>query len=64
MLKKIEQLRKKTNIDIEVDGNVGPHNLEELKNAGANVFVGGSAAFFRKGKSIIQSVDEIRKIIK
>lgn len=33
------------NIDVEVDGGVSPNNIAEIRNAGANVFVAGSAIF-------------------
>ncbi|MCP4226954.1 MAG: ribulose-phosphate 3-epimerase, partial [Actinomycetia bacterium] len=32
-------------IDIEVDGGIGPATIEEAAAAGANVFVSGSALF-------------------
>ncbi|MBR6528298.1 MAG: ribulose-phosphate 3-epimerase [Lachnospiraceae bacterium] len=47
---KIRQLRKMIderglNVDIQVDGGVTLDNVAELKEAGANVFVAGSAVF-------------------
>jgi ribulose-phosphate 3-epimerase len=47
-LGKIRDLRAMTagrEIDIEVDGGVGPNNAAELAAAGANAFVAGSAVF-------------------
>ena len=32
-------------IDIEVDGGIGSHNVGLARNAGANVFVAGTAVF-------------------
>jgi ribulose-phosphate 3-epimerase len=32
-------------IDIEIDGGVSPENIAEVKRAGANVIVAGSAVF-------------------
>jgi ribulose-phosphate 3-epimerase len=33
------------NIEIEVDGGIGINNIKDIKNAGANIFVAGSAIF-------------------
>lgn len=33
-------------LDIQVDGNIGEHNISALQKAGANVFVAGSASVF------------------
>ena len=33
------------NIEIEVDGGIGIKNIKDIKNAGANIFVAGSAIF-------------------
>lgn len=32
-------------MDIQVDGGVSAHNVKEIMDAGANVFVAGSAVF-------------------
>lgn len=54
MLHKIEQARKMIDsyeaatgrkIDLEVDGGIKPENIRQVANAGANVFVAGSAIF-------------------
>ena len=47
---KIEQLRARIetlglDVDIEVDGGIGPKNLPMVMEAGANVFVAGSTVF-------------------
>jgi len=34
------------NVDIEVDGGIGPDTIGEISSAGANVFVAGSAIFY------------------
>jgi ribulose-phosphate 3-epimerase len=63
-LGKIRDLRAMTagrEIDIEVDGGVGPNNAAELAAAGANAFVAGSAVF--KGgtqEAYKASIDAIR----
>lgn len=49
-LKKVSRLRllidqKNLNVDIEVDGGIRPENISEVSQAGATVFVAGSAIF-------------------
>lgn len=49
-LRKISELRKMINergldIDIEVDGGIKANNVKQVIDAGANIFVGGSAVF-------------------
>ena len=39
------------NLDIEIDGGIGPDNIAEAARAGANVFVAGNAIFGAKKKS-------------
>ncbi|MDD5627040.1 MAG: ribulose-phosphate 3-epimerase [Patescibacteria group bacterium] len=51
VLDKVRELKtiiQKQNLktEIEVDGNIGKHNLGSLKRAGANIFVGGSSSVF------------------
>lgn len=53
MLKKVQALKKKSermapNIHIEVDGGINTENIGQLQEAGANVFVSGSAIFGTK----------------
>lgn len=47
-LEKVKQLKQyidqnEIEIDIEVDGGIKPENIEEAKQAGANIFVVGTA---------------------
>lgn len=45
-LPKVEALRKKyPNLNIEVDGGLGPATIGQAADAGANVIVAGSAVF-------------------
>lgn len=50
-IRKVQELRKMAderglrNLDIEVDGGVTVDNVEQIKDAGANIFVAGSAVF-------------------
>lgn len=42
---KIKKLRNSFDLDIEVDGGIKLHNIQEVADAGANVFVSGSGIF-------------------
>lgn len=45
-LPKVEALRKKyPELNIEVDGGLGPATIDQAADAGANVIVAGSAVF-------------------
>lgn len=60
-LRKIKELRSTLkergleHIDIEVDGGVTLNNVQEIKAAGANVFVAGSAVFNGDTKENVES---------
>ena len=50
MLPKIEKLRgwigqRRLQVDLEVDGGIGPKTIGQAASAGANVFVAGTAVF-------------------
>jgi len=50
MMDKIKELRRRIdsmglNVDIQVDGGISLDNIKEVAEAGANVFVAGSAVF-------------------
>lgn len=62
-LDKIKRLRKLTDKDIEVDGNVSYENALLMKKAGANIFVLGTASIFSKNNSLEDGIDKIRKVI-
>ena len=51
-IKKIKELVKNFNIDIEVDGGIDDKTATLVKNAGANILVSGSFIFSGKCKSI------------
>ena len=51
-IKKIKELVKNFNIDIEVDGGIDDKTATLVKDAGANVLVSGSFIFSGKNKSI------------
>ncbi len=63
-LRKIEALRdliekKGLNVDIEVDGGIGPTNIKDVVKAGANVIVAGSAIF-----SVADPAERVKLLIK
>lgn len=59
---KIERLKKIIDkrglqVEIEVDGGIGPDNINEVSSAGASVFVAGSAIFYSEDyKKIISAM--------
>ena len=64
MTKKIENLKKyidkeKLEIDIEVDGGINLNTAEEVKKAGANILVAGTAILMAKDYSEI--IKELKK---
>ena len=65
---KISRLRKMLNnigredVDIEVDGGVKLHNVNQIVKAGANILVAGSAIFNEK-KSITENISDFRKAL-
>ena len=65
-LQKIRRLREVIasngcRAEIEVDGGIGPHNLQDVLTAGAEVIVAGSAIFSR-GADATEAVRELKKI--
>lgn len=51
VIPKIERLReiiekRELNVEIEVDGGIGPETITQVSSAGADVFVAGSAIFY------------------
>ncbi|HJP17194.1 MAG TPA: ribulose-phosphate 3-epimerase [Nitrospinota bacterium] len=64
VLQKVTQLKKiiqnKNNpIDIEVDGGVKPNNAKEIREAGVDILVAGSAVFYSSDYK--KSIDAIRE---
>ena len=65
-LQKIRRLREVIasngcRAEIEVDGGIGAHNLQDVLNAGAEVIVAGSA-IFNRGTDATEAVRELKKI--
>jgi ribulose-phosphate 3-epimerase len=62
MLEKIKDLRKrKTNLDIEVDGGITDKTIGLVDSAGANMFVSGS--YIVKSENVSEAIDNLKKII-
>jgi ribulose-phosphate 3-epimerase len=66
-LKKIERLRRMIDqrgldVEIEVDGGVGPGNIGGIHAAGADVFVAGSAVF--KSGDYAETIGRMREAIR
>jgi ribulose-phosphate 3-epimerase len=59
-LPKVSALRKRyPDLDIEVDGGLGPATIDQAADAGANVIVAGSAVFGAKDPSdVIRQLKE------
>ena len=54
----------KSNIEIEVDGNITIENAAKLYKIGANIFVSGSSSLFANvNKSINEIINELREAI-
>lgn len=68
-IRKIEETKKmlesggRSNVEIQVDGNVSFDNIPLMVNAGATMLVGGSSSIFDKHFSINEAVLNIRKLI-
>jgi ribulose-phosphate 3-epimerase len=65
-LPKVSQLRqlltqKKLTVDIEVDGGIKTDNIKSLSDAGANIFVAGSAIF--KSKDYTATIAQMKAVI-
>ena len=62
---KIKELRKKIceknlSTHIEVDGGINKKTIRTVKEAGANIFVAGSAAF---GGNITENIETLKKLV-
>ncbi|OMH82517.1 Ribulose-phosphate 3-epimerase [Zancudomyces culisetae] len=61
MIPKIWSLRKRfPKLDIQVDGGIGPDNITQVSEAGANVFVAGSSIF--NAASPKDAISEMRRL--
>lgn len=61
-LDKIRRLREmKPELDIEVDGGIGPDTIEEVNEAGANMYVSGS--YLIKADNILERINILKRKI-
>merc|ERR1719456_1116007 len=61
MMPKVLHLRTQhPELDIEVDGGLGPETIDEAARAGANMIVAGSAVF-KKGANSSQVIATLRR---
>lgn len=61
-LDKIRRLRDmKPELDIEVDGGIGPDTIEEVNEAGANMYVSGS--YLIKADNILERINILKRKI-
>ncbi len=50
--------------EIEVDGNVSLENARKMRQAGANIFVAGTAGLFRKDRTLAGGIEALREATK
>ena len=61
-LPKVAALRERyPNLNIEVDGGIGPTTIDQAAEAGANVIVAGSAVFSAKDPADV--IKQLRKVV-
>ncbi len=61
--KKVEQLiqlKEQYGFKVMIDGHCSPEVIEDLSNLGADGFILGSSALFRKGKTYKELIQELR----
>ena len=66
VLTKVEALRKEVDsrdirTDIQIDGGISPGTIRRAREAGANVFVAGTAVFGRANRT--EAIEELRQVI-
>ena len=59
-IKKIKELVKNFNIDIEVDGGINFDNSKLVKDAGANILVSGTTIFKNNNGDIKKNIETLR----
>ncbi len=62
VLEKVKELRKlKPNLDIEIDGGISKDTIKQAAEAGANIFVAGSAIFNQKDRK--KAIQELKQAV-
>lgn len=56
--------RGRENVSIEVDGNVSFVNAEKMRQAGADIFVGGTSSVFGKGDTLSGNIQRLRLAVR
>ena len=70
MLEKIQRTRAyldahgRKDASIEVDGNVSFVNAEKMRQAGADIFVGGTSSIFGKDDTLSGNIQRLRLAVK
>ncbi len=59
-IKQLVELKEEYGFKIMIDGHCSPEVVEDLSNLGADGFILGSSALFRKGKTYKQLISELR----
>ena len=63
MIEKIQELRiKNPDLDIEVDGGITDKTIQQVNDAGANLFVSGS--YIVKSEHVKRAIDSLKNLIK
>lgn len=68
-LRKITDLRAyldtngRKDCEIEVDGNVSFENIPKMRDAGANIFVGGTSSVFHSGATLAENIARIKELL-
>jgi len=63
VLEKIRELRRlKPNLDIQIDGGICKETIKQAADAGANIFVAGSAIFGEEDRK--KAIDDLRQAMK
>ena len=67
VLSKVEAIRKEVDsrglqTDIEIDGGIAPGTIRSARDAGANVFVAGTAVFGQEDRRA--AIEELRQVIR
>ena len=63
-LREMLDARGYSHVEIEVDGNVSLENARRMSDAGANIFVVGTASLFQPTHTIREGVLALREAIK
>ena len=59
-IKQLVELKEEYGFKIMIDGHCTPQVIEDLSNLGADGFILGSSALFRKGKTYKEIIRELR----